>query len=96
MMRMLHWMVLAGAMLAVAPAMGQRYDNPDYPVCLQRWEWGGISTIYCRFTSWDECRMATVGLSAMCLTNPYWRQTSPGRLSRGKARPVEHGEATFR
>jgi hypothetical protein len=87
-MRILHWMVLAGTMLAVAPATGQRYD-PDYPVCLQRWEWGGSSTIYCRFTSWDQCRMATVGFSAMCLTNPYWPQARPTparRLPRGKAR----------
>ena len=58
-MRMLHWMVLAGAMFVIAPAMGQRYD-PDYPVCIQRWEWGGSSTIYCHYTSWDQCRMATV------------------------------------
>jgi hypothetical protein len=87
-MRMLHWMVLAGAMFIIAPAMGQRYD-PDYPVCIQRWEWGGSSTIYCHYTSWDQCRMATVGFAAMCLTNPYWPQTrpTPARgLSRGKAR----------
>ena len=87
-MRILHWMVLAGAMVAVAPASATGLDyDPNYPVCVQRWEWGGNSTIYCHYTSWDQCRLETVGFAAMCLTNPYWRQTPPaptGRPSRDK------------
>ncbi len=73
-MRALRLMILVGAtILGIAPCTAQRYD-PAYPVCLQKWEWGGSSTIYCRYRSWEECRMTASGLSAMCLANPYWSQ----------------------
>jgi hypothetical protein len=73
-------MILAGAtILAVAPATAQRYESA-YPVCLQKWEWGGSSTIYCGYTSWEACRATASGLSAMCLANPYWSQVNPGNL----------------
>lgn len=60
---------------AVAPAAAQRY-NSEYPVCLQKWEWGGSSTIYCSYTSWDQCQATAAGLAAMCLVNPYWSQAN--------------------
>jgi len=86
-MRVLGWLILAGAtMLAVVPASAQRYD-PRYPVCLQVWEWGGSSPIYCTFTSWEQCRATASGLSAMCLNNPYWshaRQHGRGDRRRGE------------
>jgi Protein of unknown function (DUF3551) len=87
-MRVLGWMMLAGAtMLAVAPASAQRYD-PRYPVCLQVWEWGGSNYMNCSFTSWGQCQATASGLSAMCLNNPYWsqaRQSGRGDRQRGYA-----------
>jgi hypothetical protein len=88
-MRMLHWLVLAGAaILSVAPATAQRYD-PNYPVCLQKWGESGFTAIDCSYTSLDQCRMTTSGRSATCYANPYWaqaRQVSPGRVSRRQRR----------
>lgn len=72
-MRMLHWMVLAAAMMLVPiPATAQRYD-PRYPVCLQSWHRHGLIIVDCSYTSMEACRMTASGLSAMCLDNPYWR-----------------------
>lgn len=69
--------IIAGAaILVVTPASAQRYD-PNYPVCLQKWEWGGASTIYCRYNTWEECKETASGLSAMCLENPYWSRSNP-------------------
>ena len=77
-MRVLGWMMVAGAaILAVAPAAAQRYD-PNYPFCLQVWEWGGSSPIYCSYTSLEQCQATASGLSATCYANPYWSQ---GRLA---------------
>jgi hypothetical protein len=88
-MRMIRFMILAGAtILAAAPATAQRYD-PRYPVCLQKWEWGGSAVIDCSYTSWAQCQMTASGLSAMCLANPYWPQAhpaSPDRLHRRQGR----------
>ena len=76
-MRMLRWMILGGAtMLAMVPATAQTFD-PRYPVCLQKWEWGGSTYFECYYTSWDQCRAASVGLAAMCLQNPYWSGARP-------------------
>ncbi len=69
--------------LAAAPAAAQTYD-PSYPVCLQKWEWGG-STFECAYSSWDQCRAAAAGRAAMCVDNPYWQRAypnSPRRLMR--------------
>ena len=75
-------MILGSAILMAAPATAQRYD-PRYPVCLQKWEWGGSTDINCSFTSLDQCRMTASGLSAMCYANPYWAQArQPGRADR--------------
>jgi hypothetical protein len=76
-MRALPFFLLAWiTMLAPAPASAQRF-NGNYPVCMQRWEWGGGSWITCEFSSWEACRAMTVGLSAMCLQNPYVQPSSP-------------------
>jgi hypothetical protein len=87
-MRKLCWMILAGAtILTAAPATAQRYD-PNFPVCLQVWEWGGSTNINCGFTSLDQCRATASGLSGMCYANPYWpqgRQTSRADRRRGYA-----------
>jgi hypothetical protein len=75
----LRWVLLGGmAILSIAPAAAQIYD-PSYPVCLKRWEWGGNTIIDCNYTSWDQCRMETLGLSGMCLDNPYWTRAHPSR-----------------
>lgn len=58
------------AMSASAPAVAQRFGG-NYPVCLQRWEWGGASSIRCEYSSWEECKAAAASLPAMCLVNPY-------------------------
>jgi len=68
-------LLVVGMIVAVAPVAAQRY-NPAYPVCLQKWEWGGGSTIYCGYTSWERCQATASGLSAMCLANPYWPQAN--------------------
>jgi len=75
-MRVLRLMLpVVGMIVAVTPAAAQRY-SPGYPYCLQKWEWGGSSTIYCSYTSWDQCRAEALGLSAMCLVNPYGSQAN--------------------
>ncbi|WP_347338602.1 DUF3551 domain-containing protein [Bradyrhizobium guangzhouense] len=77
MMRALPFLLLALiAMSAPTPASAQRF-NGNYPVCLQRWEWGGATYISCQFSSWEECRATAAGLPAMCLLNPYVQQRPP-------------------
>jgi len=72
-MRMLVYIVLAGAtILAVVPATAQRHD-PRFPFCMERLRSGRSSTIDCRFTSIDQCRMTASGLRARCFPNPNWR-----------------------
>ena len=84
-MRMLRWLILgSAAILAIASATAQTYD-PSHPVCLQRWEWGGSTYFECAYTSWDQCRASAIGLSAMCVDNPYW-QRPQARLSGGRLR----------
>jgi len=81
-MRMLRWIVLGGAaLLVVTSATAQTYD-PRYPVCLQKWEWGGSTYFDCAYSSWDQCKAATVGLPAMCLENPYWSRSKPSLSGR--------------
>ncbi|MBR0829565.1 DUF3551 domain-containing protein [Bradyrhizobium manausense] len=62
--------------MVITPASAQRYDSAS-PVCMQKWEWGGGSAIYCGFATWEQCKAAASGLSAMCLVNPYWSQGYP-------------------
>ncbi|WP_322596941.1 MULTISPECIES: DUF3551 domain-containing protein [Bradyrhizobium] len=85
-MRMLRWLILSSAMiLVITSATAQTFD-PRSPVCLQKWEWGGSTYFECAYTTWDQCRVAAIGLAAMCLENPYWRRPQP-RLSGGRLRP---------
>ena len=70
-MRALPFLLLALiAASAATPAAAQRFSG-NYPVCLQRWEWGGGTYISCQYSSWEECKASAVGLPAMCLLNPY-------------------------
>ncbi|QQO22257.1 DUF3551 domain-containing protein [Bradyrhizobium diazoefficiens] len=65
----------------LAPAAAELLD-PNYPVCLQQWEWGGSSRISCSYRSWEDCKASAMGLPAMCLTNPYWSQPTSVRPAR--------------
>jgi len=78
-MRMLASIVLASAtILSVAPATAQRHD-PRFPFCIERLRSGRSSTIDCRFTSMDQCRMTASGLRARCFANPFWRGSRGSR-----------------
>jgi uncharacterized protein DUF3551 len=81
--------IVAGAtVLAVTPATAERYD-PRFPVCLQKWEWGGSNTVYCSYPSWEACKATAAGLSAMCIANPYWSQpTTTGAARTPGGRPA--------
>jgi hypothetical protein len=45
-----------------------RYD-PAYPVCM---ETVGAAGIECFFTSYEQCRLATVGSAGTCFNNPSY------------------------
>ncbi|WP_271498912.1 DUF3551 domain-containing protein [Bradyrhizobium sp. CCBAU 11357] len=82
--------MIATVIALVAPAAAEPLD-PRYPVCLQKWEWGGSSRTYCSFLSWEDCRAAAMGLSAMCLANPYWSQpgqSGPSGAPHGRSAPM--------
>ncbi|HMM91742.1 DUF3551 domain-containing protein [Bradyrhizobium sp.] len=53
-----------------APARAQAYD-PNFPVCLRVYGTGGGS-LGCSFTSLALCAASASGLSAQCLTNPFF------------------------
>jgi uncharacterized protein DUF3551 len=87
---MLRWLILGSAtVFLVAPATAQTFD-PSNPVCLQKWEWGGSRQIRCAYRSWDECRAAAAGLSAMCMDNPYWPRVQPNSWSRRSRSPAPY------
>ena len=82
-MRILASTILAIAtILAVAPAHAQTYD-PNYPVCIQMYRWGG-SDIECSYTSMAQCAATASGLSATCSLNPYYAQASKMPYRRGQ------------
>jgi len=86
----IRWLIFAGAaILLIAPATAQTFD-PSSPVCLQKWGWGGSRQIQCAYRSWDECRAAGAGLSAMCLENPYWPRVQPKSSGRRARSPVPY------
>ena len=81
-MRVRRAMILAGAtiLLGIAPSTAQRYD-PNYPVCLQKWQRGGSNTIYCYYTSWDQCRAAASGTASHVSSKPVLvASEQPGNL----------------
>jgi len=60
------------AVLTAAPARAQTFGG-NAPFCLQHWHWGGGGgTIYCGYSSMAQCHANASGLSAMCVTNPYF------------------------
>ncbi|MGM4954872.1 DUF3551 domain-containing protein [Bradyrhizobium barranii] len=59
------------SVLAAAPTQAQTYGG-NAPICLQRWYWGGGETFYCGYSSMAQCHANASGLSAMCVTNPYF------------------------
>jgi len=71
-MRILALAILTTAtVLTTAPAVAQRYDA-NYPICLQSYGMGGGYNIDCTYTSMGQCQGTASGLSATCLTNPYY------------------------
>jgi hypothetical protein len=70
-MRTLPLAILAiGMVSATAPAGAHAYD-PNYPVCLRTYGPSG-DNIDCSFTSLPQCNATASGLSAQCLTNPFF------------------------
>ena len=57
--------------LASAPADAQTFGgNGAY--CMQYYQWGGSRNIECSYSTMAQCQATASGLSAMCLTNPYY------------------------
>jgi hypothetical protein len=59
------------AVLTAASADAQTYGG-NGPICLERYQWGGSRSIYCDYSSIEQCQATASGLSAMCITNPYY------------------------
>src|SRR6478735_5444538 len=59
------------AVLTAAPAQAQTYGG-NAPICLHQWYWGGGDTFYCGYSSMAQCTATASGLSATCVTNPYF------------------------
>jgi hypothetical protein len=75
--------ILAAAeVLTAAPAPAQTYGG-SYPVCIQRYRWGG-SDVDCSYTSFAQCAATASGLSATCLENPYFARA---QMPAGPASP---------
>jgi hypothetical protein len=69
--------LLAGGLLAAAPAAAQTYD-PRYPVCIEVFTIDG-STIDCSFTSMGQCTATATGQAVQCYANPHAVQSrQPG------------------
>jgi hypothetical protein len=76
-MRILALAILATiAVLTAAPARAQTYGG-NAPICLHQWYWGGGDTFYCEYSSMPQCQATASGLSAQCVTNPYFVPREP-------------------
>ena len=78
-MRILALAILTIATVSAAPsARAQTYD-PNHPVCLHAYRWGG-EYYDCSYTSLPQCNATASGLSAVCVINPYYAgaAASPG------------------
>ncbi len=80
--------IVAGTLLALAPASAQTYD-PRYPVCIHYFGGvigGGGNWIDCSYVSIPQCQATASGLGAQCLVNPYYayagRPVRPGPYRR--------------
>lgn len=62
--------LFGGLFSLAAPARAQTYD-PNYPVCMQKSEWGG-SRIDCSYTSMAQCAASASGQAGTCVLNPYF------------------------
>jgi len=80
--------IALGTLLAMAPASAQTYGNTDYPVCLQ--VFGRFSRYDCNYTSIEQCRPSAAGLSAQCITNPYYAGARVAPRSRHHRRRQRH------
>jgi hypothetical protein len=66
------------AVLTAAPTQAQTFGG-NAPICLQRWYWGGGETVYCGYSSMAQCHANASGLSATCVTNPYFANAQAPR-----------------
>jgi Tfp pilus assembly protein PilV len=57
--------------LATAPADAQTFGG-NGPYCMEYYQWGGSRNIDCSYSTIAQCQATASGLSAMCLTNPYY------------------------
>jgi hypothetical protein len=64
------WIILGTGLACATPAMAQTYD-PNYPVCIQVYAFGG-GYIDCSFTSIAQCNATASGRGARCYANPYF------------------------
>lgn len=70
-MRKIVWMTLvAGLIVAAAPARAQTYD-PRFPVCIQTYGAEG-SFIACNFSTIEQCKLSAAGRAAECMPNPFY------------------------
>jgi hypothetical protein len=66
------------ALTAAAPAQAQTYGG-NSPFCLQSYGTGGGYGIDCSYSSMEQCQATASGLSATCLTNPYYSNAQAPR-----------------
>jgi hypothetical protein len=66
------------AVLTALPAQAQTYGG-NAPICLHHWYWGGGDTIYCGYSSMEQCNATASGLPAMCIINPYFSNAQMSR-----------------
>jgi Tfp pilus assembly protein PilV len=78
-MRIMISAILTTVMVwATAPAVAQTYGG-NSPFCLQSYGMGGGYGIDCSYSSMEQCQATASGLSATCLTNPYYANAQAPR-----------------
>jgi len=63
--------LVAGGVLAAAPAEAQTYD-PAYPVCLQVYQSFVDYYFECAYQTMAQCQASASGRAASCVINPYY------------------------
>jgi len=66
------------AVFTADSADAQTYGG-NGPICLERYQWGGSRSIYCDYSSMAQCQATASGLSATCVTNPYYSNAQAPR-----------------